>query len=97
LYAILFGTAVGFLGFKCDRFLLYAAPIGALFIVAVFGGMSKALGTPHSRSWVLSNLWRIIPLFMLAQIALFAWDRMEERKQHGPSNTAYGTALPRRP
>jgi len=66
--------------------------------VAAFAGMSKALGTPRIRAWILSNLWWIIPLFMLMQIALFVWDRVEERRQHGASNTAsHGTALPRRP
>jgi hypothetical protein len=82
LYAILFATAVGFLG-KTDRFLLYAAPIAALLIVLMFAGMSKALNMPHVRAWVLGNLWWIIPLFMLMQIALFVWDRIEERKKNG--------------
>lgn len=88
LYAILFGTAVGFLGLKTDRFLLYAAPIAALLIILMFAGMSKALNTPHIRDWVLGNLWWIIPLFMLMQIALFVWDRIEERKEPGSSNQA---------
>ena len=85
LYAILFATAVGFLG-KTDHFLLYAAPIAALIIVLIFAGMSKALNTPRIRAWVLSNLWWIIPLFMLSQIALFIWDHMEIRRERKASN-----------
>ena len=80
LYALLFGAAVGFLGFKYDRFLLYAAPVAAALIVAIFFGIHRALSTPDIRAWFLGNLWWIIPLFGLAQIALFIWDRMEGQK-----------------
>jgi len=97
LYAILFATAVGFLG-KTERFLLYAVPIAGILIVAFAGGLHRAVSNQRVRAWILGNLWWIIPLFMLMQIALFVWDRIEERRQHGASNTAsHGTALPRRP
>ncbi len=92
LYAILFAAAVGFLG-RTERFLLYAVPIAAVIIVAFAGGLHRAVSNPRVRAWILGNLWWIIPLYMLMQIALFIWDRIEERKEDGPSNQAlHGTA-----
>jgi hypothetical protein len=76
---MLLGVAVGFLGFKYDRFLLYVIPIAVLLIIAMFAGMRKALRIQSVRAWVLGNFWWIIPLFVLTQIALFVWARIEER------------------
>lgn len=98
LYTLLFGIAVGFLGFKTDRFLLYAAPIAAVFIVGTMAGIGSMVRNPSIRAWILGNLWWIIPLLILMQIGLFIWDRIEERKQHGASNTAsHGTLASSRP
>jgi hypothetical protein len=77
IYAILLGVAVGFLGFKYNGFLLYAIPIAVLLIIAMFAGIRKALQTPSIRAWVFGNLWWIIPLFILTQIALFLWARID--------------------
>jgi hypothetical protein len=72
IYVILFATVVVWLG-KLESFLLYAVPLAALFIVLIVAGISKALKTPRFRTWLLSNLWWLIPLFLLAQVALFIW------------------------
>lgn len=62
LYAIIFGAVVGFLGFKTDRFLLYAVPIAAVFLVGMMAGIGRLVRTPRMRAWILGNLWWIIPL-----------------------------------
>ncbi len=93
VYGLLFVGAVAYLGFKFDRTLLVAVPIGGAFVIAMFFGMDRLFKNPRGRAWLLRNLVWLILIFIVGKIALFVWDRIEERKEHGSSNQAlHGTA-----
>ena len=86
VYGLLFVGAVAYLGFKFDRTLLIGAPVGGAFIIAMFFGMDRLFKNPRGRAWVLRNLGWLILIFIVGRIALFVWDKIEDRNQRRPSN-----------
>jgi hypothetical protein len=77
LYAIVFVAIVVFLGVRFDPAILIGAPVGVLFILALFFGMTKLFQNERGRNWVLRNIGFLIGIFVILKVILFIWDRIE--------------------